>query len=72
MIKHDGQDDLAKEGLVLDLMVTDGEASITIRVEKMGKYDSKHQTWQQQEQLKAHISTRKQEATTDNSEIAQD
>lgn len=71
MIKHDGQDDLAKEGLVLDLMVTAGEASITTRVEKMGKYGGKHQTWQQQEQLKAHISTRKQEATTDNSEIAQ-
>lgn len=71
MIKHHGQDDSEKKGLVLALMVTEGEASITIRVEKLGKYGSKHQTWQQQEQIKAHISTRKQEATRDNSEIAQ-
>lgn len=71
MIKHLGQDDLEKEGLVLDLMVAEGEASVTIRVEKLGKYGNKHQTWQQQAQLKAHISTRKQEATRDNSEMAQ-
>lgn len=55
----------------MDLLVPEGEESIAIRWGELGKYGSKHEAWQQEKQLKAHVSTRKQEATNTNSKMAQ-